>query len=102
MSKITTIKVSQHVAERLRVIARERGHVDEIQLADNAIMTQLDIDDAWSAEIQRRLDIPEEEKRYVSHEDVGAWITSWSTKDELSRPEGKARSEVLHGNRVER
>lgn len=102
MSKTTTIKVSQHVAERLRALARERGHVDEIQLVDDAIMAQLDIDDAWGAEIQRRLDMQDEEKRYVSHDDVGAWMKSWGTKNELSRPEGKPLSTVLHGNLVER
>lgn len=102
MADTTTITVSKRVAERLRAIVRERGHVDEVQLADEAIMRQLDIDEAWQAEIQRRLDVPEEEKRYVSHADVGAWLESLGTENELSRPEGRQLRDVLHGNRVER
>lgn len=102
MAETTTITVSKRVAERLRAIVRERGNVDEVELADDAIMRQLDVDEAWYAEIQRRLNIPEDEKRYVSHEDVGAWIKSWGTENELSRPEGKPLGNALHGNRVER
>jgi|GEM_PF-5388501 len=89
MGKTTTITVSQHVAARLRAIALERGDSDEVAIADSAIMNQLDIDEAWRAEVQRRIDIPDSEKRYVSHADVGAWIESWETENELPRPKGK-------------
>ena len=102
MSKIATIRVSEHVARRLRAIARERGDVDEVELADDAIMNQLDIDDAWAEEIQRRLEKPEDQKRYISHADGRAWLQSLGTENELPRPEGKPLSDILHGNPMER
>ena len=102
MAETTTITVSKRVAERLRAIVRERGHTDEVKLADDAITRQLDIDDAWHAEIQRRLDAPEDQRRYVSHEDAGAWLKSLGAENELPRPEGKPLRDVLNGHRLER
>jgi predicted transcriptional regulator len=91
MAETTTITVSKRVAERLRAIVRERGHVDETALADEAITQQLDIDEAWKEEIQTILDTPRAERRFVSHEEVGEWIRSQRTDNPLPRPTGKPR-----------
>ena len=91
MAETTTITVSKRVAERLRAIVRERGDVDEVQLADEAIMRQLDIDEAWKDEIQSILDTPPAERRFFSYEEVGEWIRSQRTDNPLPRPTGKPR-----------
>jgi len=96
MTKTVKISVSQKVAERLQAIVRERRGADDeafaTTLADEALTSFLDDEDFWTGEVQRIADVPRDEARVVSHDEVGRWIRSHRTDNPLPRPEGKIRS----------
>lgn len=89
MNKTTmTIEVDEATKKRLGTVA-ERSDQSVEQVLSRVIEEGLTADEAWQQEIQRRLDVPREQQKFVSNEEVGKWVRSLGTDNPLSRPEGK-------------
>ena len=89
MTKSTmTVELDEVTQKRLGAVAkRSRQSVQEV--LERVIEEGLAADEEWMREIQRRLDVPRDERRYVSNDDVGRWVRSRGTDNPLPRPKGQ-------------
>lgn len=92
MSKTETVtgKVSHHVKKQLEAIARERGATADDELVGEAVEHYVTEYEFWTREIERRRDVPREQRRYVSREEGRSWIDSLGTNK--PPPQGRTRS----------
>lgn len=85
-----TTRVDGETKGRLQAIA-EATDRSEAYLVRAAIESFVDVN-AWQvAEIKRGLKAMESDALAATHEDVEAWVTSWNTKAERSRPKVRPR-----------
>jgi predicted transcriptional regulator len=84
-----TLDIDTETDERLRELAAERGQDVTAVLAEAVALLDsvLDIAGPDVAEDRRRLDEFTRTRQAVPLDEVKAWVASWGTAEELSRPQ---------------
>lgn len=85
-------RVRKEAKDRLQDIVRESGR-DEEDVVGEAVERLIN-DDYWEKEINRRVAVPESERRYVDPHEMDKWVQSLRESEPISAPEAKPLSEL--------
>ena len=87
MTKTTTVtaELNQRTKDRLAAVAK-RERRTPAQMAAALLEESLEADEEFVTAVTDALAVPASERRYVSEQDMDAWLASWGTPDEQAPP----------------